>query len=416
MITNILIPDHDAKVFNPFIEEGAPVNFADSLIDILFAGLRRWDAIYFLHIAEHGYTYENCLAFFPLFPLTVRTIASTLFYPLHYILSYSRLLLLTAVLLNLFCSVFTTQIFYTLGLKVTCDKHLAFKSALLYALTPASIFTIAPYSESLFTFLSFSAMVLAHKQSPILSALLFGFSAMTRSNGIVALGFVLYYNFQKLVYFIFRVPFEKILELIVAIFLKIIGPMIFQIVLLFAPFLSYQYYTFLLYCKPAEYPQGPFPSSVLAYGRQLGLKFPNNETPLSSWCYQKIPISYTYIQSHYWGVGCFNYFQFKQIPNFLLALPMTCLCLSACYSYYSLRKHHCHYLGLYPSGQTFLNGASKKSVDYGYSSAKVFVFGVYTLFFTLFGFFCMHVQVSKKFCFAFIRITFFLFFRINCWY
>ncbi|CAE1283622.1 PIGV [Acanthosepion pharaonis] len=73
VVSNALIPDHDAEVFNPFIEEDAPVNFADTLVDILFAGLRRWDAVYFLHIAEHGYTYENCLAFFPLFPLTVLT-------------------------------------------------------------------------------------------------------------------------------------------------------------------------------------------------------------------------------------------------------------------------------------------------------------------------------------------------------
>lgn len=396
VVSNALIPDHDAEVFNPFIEEDAPVNFADSLVDILFAGLRRWDAVYFLHIAEHGYTYENCLAFFPLFPLTVRTVANTLLFPLHYVLSYSRLLLLTAVFINLFCSVSSTQILYTLGLKVTCDKHLAYNSALLYTLTPASVFTIAPYSESLFSLLSFSAMVLAHKQLLALSALLFGFSAMTRSNGIVALGFVLYFNFQKLLYFVFGVPFERLLDLIIAIFWKIICPMIFQIVLLLAPFLFYQYYTFLLYCKPNEYPQGPFASSVLAYGRRLGLKFPGNETPLSPWCYQKIPVSYTYIQSHYWEVGFLNYFQLKQIPNFLLALPMTCLCLSACSIYYSLRKHHCHYLGLYPSGQTISDNISKKLVDCGYSSAKVFVYGVYTLFFTIFGFFCMHVQVLTR--------------------
>lgn len=37
----------------------------------------RWDALYFLHIAEHGYVYEQETAFFPLMPLIARFLAST---------------------------------------------------------------------------------------------------------------------------------------------------------------------------------------------------------------------------------------------------------------------------------------------------------------------------------------------------
>lgn len=37
----------------------------------------RWDALYFLHIAEHGYIYEQETAFFPLMPLMAKFLTNT---------------------------------------------------------------------------------------------------------------------------------------------------------------------------------------------------------------------------------------------------------------------------------------------------------------------------------------------------
>ncbi|XP_014769394.1 GPI mannosyltransferase 2 [Octopus bimaculoides] len=393
MISNEILPDHDAGVFNPPFPESSGI--FDSLIDKLFGGLRRWDAVYFLHIANHGYTYENCLAFFPLFPLTVYIFSSCLYFPFYFIFSFSRLLLLTAVSLNMIFSVLSSLTLYNLGKEATGSQSLAFKAALLYILSPASVFFMAPYSESLFSFLSFTGMLLHLKQRPIYAALLFGFSALARSNGIVALGFILHWNLQKFLNITFLCQ-KKLLMM--KEHLKNFIFTIIQIIILVAPFFLYQLYTFLLYCKPNDSKEHliktPFDIHVTKYGHEMGFKFPDNSTNVSEWCHYKLPISYSFIQKHYWNTGFLRYFHWKQIPNFLLASPMICLCLASCYTYFKLQRSHCLFLGLTIPRRSKIS--NPKAMKYGFSNMQIFVFGAQMLFFTIFGFFCIHVQVLTR--------------------
>lgn len=37
-----------------------------------FDEFRRWDAVYMIHTAEHGYAYEHVVAFYPAFPLIAK--------------------------------------------------------------------------------------------------------------------------------------------------------------------------------------------------------------------------------------------------------------------------------------------------------------------------------------------------------
>lgn len=63
--------------------------------------------------------------------------------------------------------------------------------------------------------------------------------------------------------------------------------------------------------------------------------------PVSSYCNSLFPNIYNYVQSSYWyiivrNVGLFRYWELKQIPNFLLAVPMMYISLSAIYNYIRL--------------------------------------------------------------------------------
>jgi phosphatidylinositol glycan class V len=187
---NCLIPDHDAKVFNPPSRDQPKLG--DRIVDTVLGGFRRWDAIYFLHIAEHGYTYENTLAFFPLFPLLVRLIANTVLFPLQYCMSYASVLLVSAVLFNMVCFVLSAMTLFKLGQRVLGNYSLAYRATQLYCVNPASVFFSAAYSESCFALLAFHGMLATECKQLMMGACYIALSGSARSNGLVNIGFMLH--------------------------------------------------------------------------------------------------------------------------------------------------------------------------------------------------------------------------------
>ena len=204
IVSNALIPDHEADAFVSPPDPKLPRLWGDQIIEFLFQGLVRWDAQYFIHVAEYGYTHENTLAFFPLFPMLVRGIGTVLYIPLQLFCNYHSCLIISAVFLNFFLFVKTAVIFYKLSKDVLHNDILAYKAALLFCINPASIFFTAPYSETTYSFCLFSALFISENRYTFLCPVKFSLACATRSNGLVNVGFLIYHKIKGAASYYYR--------------------------------------------------------------------------------------------------------------------------------------------------------------------------------------------------------------------
>ena len=165
--------------------------WSDLLFQKIFGGFGKWDAVYFLKIAEKGYSYEQYMAFFPLYPWILRTV-TCIFKPAVKFLDLSQrsaLLVCGWAVNTLFFTIAAVSL-YKLTLRLFKRSKVALVSSLLFCINPASVFMSSLYTESLFCCLQFTALYhLEHEISTVV-LLLFGLGCATRSNGILSCGFV----------------------------------------------------------------------------------------------------------------------------------------------------------------------------------------------------------------------------------
>jgi len=375
-------------------------NLVDRAVNILFGGLRRWDAVYFLHIAEHGYTYENTLAFFPLFPLLVRLTSDLVLFPLHFAMNYASVLLIAAVGLNLVFFVLSAEVLYRLGIRVLGSELLARKAVQLYFVNPASIFFTAAYSESLYALVTFYGMLMLEENRIARSAFVFGVSSLARSNGLVNGAFVLYAMVQdvaqklNIVWNCTEQPGVNVrlrASLTVAWFTFWRGVM--HVFICITPFLLYQWYASTVFCNPSARYKDLSPH-ILDYGREKGYKMPS--AIVSVWCRQTVPMSYAYVQNTHWNVGLLQYYQLKQLPNFALALPMLVLCFYAVGYYVVNNVRYCLTLGLVDSwdrSDKKVDGEPVNRLESGLRRKSCFVYIVHMTYLVIFALLYMHIQV-----------------------
>ncbi|XP_061182805.1 GPI mannosyltransferase 2-like [Saccostrea echinata] len=409
IVLNAFFPDHDASVFNPPTNSVVLSGVLDKFVETALSGLNRWDAVYFMHVAEHGYIYQNSLAFFPLFPFLVRFTANTLFYPLQFLLIYKNVLMISAVFCNVFLFILTVKLLFRLGCNVLGNTYIAYKACLLFCINPASIFMIASYSEILYFFLAIYGLLNFENSCKILSVFWFALGTLARSNGLINFGFILYESLIFLVKnlrtFISGVSEEDsrniTLSFRVFSYLNIaIVQLIYLFTLIFlflVPFFLYQiYYISAMFCKSDISKLSDIPDYLIVYGRERDYHIIGDNIP--PWCNSSIPLSYGYVQSSHWGVGFMKYYEFKQIPNFLLAIPVTLLSIGCVLSYYKWNKKTCQTLGVKSEIFDF-----KKNDEGGrcvWNNPRILPYVCHILVLTVFGWMFVHIQVLTRLLFS----------------
>ncbi|KAI9033339.1 GPI mannosyltransferase 2 [Hyaloraphidium curvatum] len=257
----------------------------DALLDLLFGCWVRWDAVYFLGIAEdRGYALEQANAFLPGLPMAMNLVGALISPLAGGWLSRRSILVLAGLLVSNTSFVLAARSLYRLTAKLTSDSKFAALSAFLFCLTPASPFVSSLYAESTFALATFLGMEAFESEQNLLAALLWAAASAFRANGILLAGF-----------FVFRALHGS------GSLLKRTFDATFCSCIVLSTFLSTQLKAFNDYCRSGEASSRP-------------------------WCSTRIPSIYTFVQAHYWDNGFLKYFRLSNVPLFAVAAPTLAAC------------------------------------------------------------------------------------------
>ena len=157
-----------------------------------FYFLIRWDSLHYFGIVENGY--DNIqIAFFPLYPLLIKTIGLFLFN------SY----ILTGYLISWSCLILS--LFYLYKLLILDNTfEVTKRTLLLFLFSPFAIFFSLIYTESLFIFLSIAFFYYLKKDKWLTASIFGGYAMVTRNVGIFLIIIYLVKYFR-----IYRYKFNK---------------------------------------------------------------------------------------------------------------------------------------------------------------------------------------------------------------
>ena len=155
--------------------------------DGIFAAFERFDALWFLRIADAGYRVgDGGAAFFPLFPLGARAVSFVLGgHPLA-----------AATLVSNVAFVGALVAIFRLGEEVVGTNGARFGVLFLCAF-PTAYFFVMPYSESVFLLCVATSILAARRERWALAAVLGALAALTRNVGIVLAPALLFEALQQ---------------------------------------------------------------------------------------------------------------------------------------------------------------------------------------------------------------------------
>lgn len=138
-----------------------------------FGNFANWDGRYYLTIAEFGYTKDLYYAFFPGYPIVIKSLT----FITHNFLT-------SAIFINVVSSFFSIFIFYKL-ISLDFNKQIAIKGVYALLLFPASFYLFMVYSEALFLLLTLLTFYFFKKENFLLSTIFAFVAAVTRPVGLV---------------------------------------------------------------------------------------------------------------------------------------------------------------------------------------------------------------------------------------
>ena len=151
-----------------------------SVAEPLLAPLARWDAVWYLRIADSGYGDSTPrAAFFPLYPLLVRSAAAP-------VGGSEAALLIASYAVALGAFLGALVLLYKLA-SLELGRRFASPTLLLLAVFPAAVYFGAPYSESLFLLVSVGAFYAARTEHWAWAGVCAAAASATRSAGLVLL-------------------------------------------------------------------------------------------------------------------------------------------------------------------------------------------------------------------------------------
>lgn len=138
--------------------------------------------------------------------------------------------------------------------------------------------------------------------------------------------------------------------------------------LVIAPYIAYQFWGFWVFCIANPNPR--------------------------PWCFDKVPHLYSFVQKEYWNQGFLNYWQVKQIPNFLVAAPLTVLTFYACFLYFKAFVNHSNIMKISKS-EKMANQTTNDPTQF-FFSVRLLPFMLYWMGFVLLILFNFHVQTMGR--------------------